>query len=163
MRRVEEHSRCLPSSLSPAVNEEWRWTFGDPGLVVTAVDNLVAWYLSISNTLDAVAREPGRLLLAADTNRGKTDIDDIRRRCCDDNHDDGCQGLTKAIAASTPLLDKAKSQVAINEIVCFYWSNRYDLSTDQLERSATTARSSAFTLLQAPRTPAGSYENRGAS
>ena len=78
-----------------------------------------------------MAREPGRLLLAADTKRGKPDIDDVRRRCCDDNHDDGCQGLTKANAASTPLLDKAKSYVAINEIVCFYWWNRYDLSTDQ--------------------------------
>lgn len=56
-------------------------------LVVTALDNVVAWYLSIStNILDAVAREPGRLLIAADTKRGKPDIDD---RWCDDNHDDG--------------------------------------------------------------------------
>ena len=102
MRRVEEHCWCLPSSLSLAVNEEWPWTFGNPGLVVTAVDNMVAWHLSISNNLDVVTRKPGRPLLAADTKRGKTDIDDIRRRSCDDNHDDGFQGLTKAHRCFSP-------------------------------------------------------------
>jgi hypothetical protein len=58
-------------SLSPAVNEERPWTLGNPGLVVTAIDNVVAWHLSISNILDVVARKPGRLLLAADIKRAR--------------------------------------------------------------------------------------------